>query len=288
MLPRLLACAFAVLSGCSFSHDFDALESGVGGQPVGGAGTGGAPVGGAMTGGSEEGAGGDGGAGGEACIPLTCAEVSPSCRIDDGCGNTLICTCVVPSACNAAGQCECSDVPLVTAYKPATRADNRAIDNRPDWTSVEKVYVLDDDPARVVIPSDRRSDFLESRAFDFTDVPRDATLTRIEVSIRRRKLPSSSTLTVQDSFVGFLKRGIPVSGTDVAKDSIDWKAFYEEAVYQWDVPSGELTLVPDDLDDDLTGIRMTVYNPSSNNVTPEVDAVRMRAYYVPVCTPASE
>lgn len=258
--------ALVLLGGCSLSHDFDGLVSGGGGEP--------------------------GGGGSPACVPRTCADASPSCgAIDDLCGAQLTCGCVAPATCEA-GTCACPTVPMVTAPKVPRAAKANTGTGR-SWTNVASVKTKADGvAASVIMPPQTHSMMLHAYGFDLDEVPDDASIDRVELTVCRWKEPEMPVVTAQDRDLELLLAGAVMPGTDVATD-VGW-TFHDgtcnEIEYAWTPDGQSLELTPADVKNDLFGVSLVVRNPgtSGGDVTAKVDWLTLSVSWLPSCTPESD
>lgn len=133
---------------------------------------------------------------------------------------------------------------------------------------------------------------LHAYGFDLDEVPADATIERVSLTVCRWKEPEAPTITAQDRDLELLLGGVVTPSTDVATD-VGW-TFHGgtclQVDYAWTPDGQSLQLLPADVKDDLFGVRFVVSNPgtSGGDVTANVDWIELSVAYLDACAERSE
>jgi hypothetical protein len=264
--PDGMACAADGLCRSGAAPGTTASSAGSGGAATSSTTTTGSVGGGGATSSSSV-----GGAGGAGCVPKTCAVDYPGqCgMLDDGCNGMLDCGCALPLTCiSGACACEGSQLRLPQA------ASNDGFSGSMPWADFNNVLVQDGMPAKAegITPG---SFTQRLYAFDYGfDVPVGATVTGVELRVRRRGMAGSDA-----QIVLMAASQMPVAGVADKSAGGSWPDQYGGITYGGSTDLWGTGLDVNTVNATTFGAGLRAENTGSSNGNPRVDVMELTVHF---------
>ncbi len=234
------------------------------------------------------------GGGGQAnkcgCTPTTCAGVGANCgTLDNGCGTLLTCSpgCSGNQWCAGGGfanKCGCTPGSVATGVNaPSSGVDIAGIGVLA-WSNGSQISLADDPgtanpptlAAYASVTSTSVTHWLAASQYKF-DIPAAATITGIEVSVKRRA--GSFATSVSDNAVRLIKGG--TIGTTDRSIAAAWPLAYGTATYGSSSDLWGLTWTPAEINDPSFGASLSAKGTASDRAI--VDQMTVKVYFSITC-----
>jgi len=170
----------------------------------------------------------------------------------------------------------------VTSWKFAQTAANVDRDNKQSWTNVLNAKADDGNYAWCIPDKDTYSDWLRLTNFGFSaaDVPAGATITGIEVEIRR---VATGVNQIKDSAL-FLRDKNAAQAGDNKASAVFWTTSWGAVTYGGAADAWNASLNQEDIINSNFGIDISI-SMGDTNTEGRIDYIKIRIHYSRVANP---